>query len=51
MLYLVQHRGELAPGVIPVPEETDRALAFRKLATLGIAIDELSAEQREYLGL
>ena len=51
VLYLVQHRGELDPGVIPVPEETDRALAFRKLATLGIAIDELSAAQREYLGL
>ena len=49
--YLADHRGELAPGVIPVPPETDRAVAFRKLETLGITIDTLSREQREYLGL
>ena len=49
--YLVDHRGELSPGVIPVPTETDRATAFKKLETLGIAIDALSEEQKAYLGI
>ncbi|MBR4424924.1 MAG: adenosylhomocysteinase [Oscillospiraceae bacterium] len=51
VLYLVQHRGKLAPDVIPVPAETDRLVAFRKLQTLGIEIDSLSEAQRAYLGL
>ncbi|MCR4936253.1 MAG: adenosylhomocysteinase [Oscillospiraceae bacterium] len=51
VLYLVQHRGKLAPDVIPVPAETDRLVAFRKLRTLGIEIDSLSEAQRAYLGL
>ena len=51
VLYLVQNRGKLVPGVIPVPAETDRMVAFRKLQTLGIEIDELSEEQKAYLGL
>ncbi len=50
-LYLVQHRGELSPGVIPVPAETDRAVALRKLASMDIRIDTLSPEQRAYLGV
>ena len=49
--YLAEHRGALAPGVVPVPEETDRAVAFKKLETLGIGIDALSEEQRAYLGV
>ena len=49
--YLVEHQRELEPGVIPVPPETDRAVAFQKLKTLGIAIDALSEEQKTYLGL
>ncbi|MBQ2634373.1 MAG: adenosylhomocysteinase [Oscillospiraceae bacterium] len=51
VLYLVQNRGKLAPDVIPVPAETDRLVAFRKLQTLGIEIDRLSAAQKAYLGL
>ncbi len=50
-LYLVQHRGELSPGVIPVPAETDRAVALRKLESMGVRIDVLSPEQRAYLGV
>ena len=49
--YLAAHRGELAPGVLPVPAETDRAVALHKLRTLGIQIDVLSTEQKAYLGL
>lgn len=49
--YLADHRGQLKPDVIPVPPETDRAVAFKKLETLGITIDALSAKQKEYLGI
>ena len=49
--YLVDHRGQMQPDVIPVPPETDRAVAFKKLETLGISIDTLSEEQKAYLGI
>ena len=48
--YLADHRHELSPGVIPVPRETDLAVACRKLQSLGKTIDALSPEQEEYLG-
>lgn len=34
-----------------VPEEIDRAVAERKLSSWNVQIDELTAEQRSYLGL
>ena len=49
--YLAEHRDTLKPGVIRVPHEIDDAIARKKLETLDIAIDELTAEQREYLGI
>ena len=49
--YLAENRGKLTPGVVPVPREIDLAVAGRKLQTMGVAIDALSREQREYLGL
>ena len=49
--YLVSHKGELKPGVIPVPRELDEAVARRKLKGMGVEIDELSPDQRDYLGL
>ena len=49
--FLADHRHELSPGVIPVPHETDLAVARRKLASMGKYIDALSNEQKEYLGL
>jgi adenosylhomocysteinase len=39
----------LEPAVVPVPEEIDREVAGLKLESLGVAIDELTAEQRAYL--
>ena len=47
----VEHlvRAELGPGVHPVPEAVDREVARLKLESLGVEIDELTAEQREYL--
>ena len=49
--YLAGHRGELQPGVIPVPRELDEAVARRKLASMGVKIDTLTDEQAAYLGL
>ena len=48
--YLAQHRGELSPGVHPVPRPIDLAVARRKLDTLGVRIDELTEQQKTYLG-
>lgn len=47
--HLVARAGELAPGVLEVPEEIDRAAASLELAAMGVEIDELTPAQREYL--
>lgn len=47
--HLVKHRGKIKPSVIGVPEAIDSEVARLKLASLGIAIDELTAEQKKYL--
>lgn len=49
--YVSTHRNELKPGVIEVPREIDLRVAEKKLFTLGLAHDELSAEQKAYLGI
>jgi adenosylhomocysteinase len=41
-------RGELPPGVHPVPEAIDREVAGLELASLGVRIDALSEEQERY---
>jgi adenosylhomocysteinase len=48
--YLAANRGRLAPGVVPVPRDIDDRVARRKLKSMGVEIDALSPEQREYLG-
>jgi adenosylhomocysteinase len=45
---LVLRRGELAPGVHPVPAEIDREVGRLKLASLGVEIDAPTAEQSDY---
>ncbi len=47
--YLAQHRGELKPGLYPVPREIDQSVAHKKLETLGVTIDTLSPAQERYL--
>jgi adenosylhomocysteinase len=47
--HLVRHPGNLGPGVHPVPEAVDREVARLKLESLGVEIDVLTDEQREYL--
>lgn len=39
----------LAPGLYNVPDRLDRAVAERKLATLDVSIDALTASQEDYL--
>src|SRR6266508_2744979 len=47
--WLVQSRASLSPGVYPVPAEIDGEVATLKLRAMRIEIDELTAEQQEYL--
>lgn len=47
--YLVRTRGQLHPGVVPVPAEIDDNIARRKLKAMGVSIDSLSCSQKEYL--
>lgn len=47
--YLVKNKGALGPGVHTLPAEVDHEIASLKLRALGINIDELTAEQIEYL--
>jgi adenosylhomocysteinase len=47
--WIVRARGTLEPGVYPVPHEIDAEVARLKLQAMGVEIDELTAEQEEYL--
>lgn len=49
--YLAGQQGALKSGLIPVPRELDEDVARRKLQAMGVAIDRLSREQEEYLGI
>ncbi len=49
--YLIDNRESLVPGVIPVPHEIDDYVARIKLASMGVAIDTLTQEQKDYLGI
>ena len=47
--YMVKNRGSLETKVYPVPEEIDKQVARLKLQSIGISIDSLTHEQKEYL--
>ena len=47
--YLAEHEGQLNGKLIYVPKEIDLEVARRKLAFLGVEIDELTPQQLEYL--
>nr|WP_083494519.1 adenosylhomocysteinase [Pyrodictium occultum] len=47
--YLVKNRGKLEPRLYMVPREVDEEVARLKLRALGIEIDRLTEEQKEYL--
>jgi adenosylhomocysteinase len=47
--YVVRHHAELTPQVYVVPAAIDAEVARLKLAALGITLDEMTAEQKEYV--
>ncbi|MCC7103561.1 MAG: adenosylhomocysteinase [Chloroflexi bacterium] len=47
--YVVKNAASLTPNVYVVPEDIDRGIARLKLASMGVRIDELTAEQKRYL--
>lgn len=47
--YLVKNSDNLSPKVYGVPEDIDRKIALLKLKGMGVEIDELTDEQKEYL--
>jgi adenosylhomocysteinase len=47
--YAIKKAGKLAAAVHEVPAEIDEWVAKLKLASMGIDIDKLTAEQRKYL--
>jgi adenosylhomocysteinase len=47
--YMVKLDKPLEKTVYPVPEKIDKLIAKEKLAAMGIAIDKLTAEQKQYL--
>jgi adenosylhomocysteinase len=47
--YMVKNAASLEAGVYPVPADIDAEIARLKLATMGVKIDVLTAEQSKYL--
>lgn len=47
--YLVRHKDKLSRDVLTLPAEVDQEIASRKLEALGVQIENLTSEQREYL--
>ena len=47
--YLVKHHRSMERKVYPVPPEIDQEIARMKLQSMGIQIDPLTEEQRDYL--
>ncbi len=47
--YLKENASRLEKKVYSVPEDIDREIAFLKLQSLGLEIEELTPRQKEYL--
>jgi adenosylhomocysteinase len=47
--YVAQHHAELTPQVYVVPEAIDAEVARLKLAALGITLDQMTVEQKDYV--
>ena len=47
--YCVKNKGKLAVAVHPVPREIEDFVAGTKLRSMGITIDEMTAEQKHYV--
>jgi len=47
--WMVKNAASLAPGVYPVPADIDKSISALKLASMGVSVDVLTAEQEAYL--
>jgi adenosylhomocysteinase len=47
--FCVQNKGKLAAKVHPVPVEIEQFIARHKLASMGVLIDDLTADQKRYM--
>jgi len=47
--YMVKLKKPLKKNVYPVPKKIDKMIAKEKLAAMGVAIDKLTPEQKQYL--
>lgn len=47
--YLIEHRSELRPGIVPITRSIENDVASAKLQAYGVEIDQLSKGQHEYL--
>jgi adenosylhomocysteinase len=47
--WLFSQKGKLQPGVYGVPRELDGRVALLKLKTLGVRLETLTGEQKDYL--
>ena len=47
--YMVKLKKPLEKDVYPVPEKIDKMIAKEKLAAMGVQIDRLTPEQKQYL--
>ncbi len=47
--YLVKNKGKLKPEVITLPPQIDDEISALQLTAMGITIDQLTAEQKNYL--
>ncbi len=50
-MHILQHHQEMKKDVYLMPDEINENIARIKLGSMGVAIDELTAEQRAYLGM
>lgn len=48
--YGVRHHQEMGPKVYRLPDEIDQEVAWLQLQAMGVEIDALTPEQKEYLG-
>jgi adenosylhomocysteinase len=46
--FCVQNKGKLPNKVVPVPREVEEYIATAKLASMGITIDAMTADQKKY---
>ena len=47
--FIVQNASQLSPGVYTLPSALDQDIGRLKLASMGITIDTLTPQQKEYL--